>query len=590
MSYSSAYRLSESRARLAIFAAPKPFRGHVGTIQKNAIQSWKQLDVAQEIFLLGSEEGIADAARLVGATHCNSLRLDSYGTPLVSDVFDVAGKLASTAWLCYVNSDIILMPEFGRAVSRALAEFEECLVVSRRWNLDIREDIDFRSGWQERLRARASIHAELFTAYGIDVFVFPKGLFTSMPSFSLGRPYWDSWMIWNARQRGYPVVDVTQSFGVIHQNHSYDGFGSTEEIRRSQQGLRNFWLAGNSYFELGRTDDATHFIKDLEVAESDTRTVSVVIPHAGTLSQLRGCLRALSQQSYPRSYIEIIVVENSDKALSAAAEFEFPFIKLTRELKRGPAAARNKGAALAQGEIIAFLDSDCLPVGNWIENGVLAAAKHALECVVACEIRPGDNRSGVAGVRGYEALVYHDQKGYVEEAKACITGGMFVPKNVWIKVGPFDEGFPEAACEDWEWSTRASSLGVGIVYSAEASVTHPVHSTWSELRAKSRRLVRGELILARKRRRYRVLNFDYQLVAYSRRLRGELALIMAKKRARLSVKFSVALAAIAVWFWSVTEVRKQLFSVPRVRIPEKFARRLPQKHDLGVKTKGKAIA
>jgi GT2 family glycosyltransferase len=135
---------------------------------------------------------------------------------------------------------------------------------------------------------------------------------------------------------------------------------------------------------------------------------------------------------------------------------------------------------------------------------------------------------------------------------------MFVPRDVWIKVGPFDEGFPEAACEDWEWSTRATLQGVRIVYCPDAAVKHPVHCTWRELRRKARRLVRGELLLARKRRRHKVLDVEFQFAAYSKRLRSELALIISNESIRWSLKPSVATAACAVWFWSILEARKQL--------------------------------
>jgi GT2 family glycosyltransferase len=563
----------DSRRSITVFAVPKPFRGHIGMIQRNALESWRRLNITHEIILLGQEDGVSEAATAVGIKHHQQVCLDSFGTPLVNDVIRLAETTAATKWLCYVNADIILMPEFGDAVSLAIGRFEHCLVVSQRWNLDIREPIQFHTGWEERLRAFAASNSKLFTTYGIDVFVFPKGFFTHIPSFSLGRPYWDNWMISHARQRGCPVVDVTVPSSVIHQDHAYDGFRSADEIRRAQQGLRNFWLAGDSVFGLSHTGNATHFVSDGEIKESERQTVSVVIPHAGTYPQLRKCLRALSDQTYPRTYIEIIIVENSDQSVNAHAVLEFPFVKVTRETKSGPAAARNKGAAIAQGQLICFLDSDCNPAGDWIEQCVNAAAKNNLRSIVASNILPWDPGHGAAGVKWYEALVYHDQKGYVEVCKACITGGMTVPREVWIKVGPFDEQFPEAACEDWEWSTRASSQQVPIVFCAEAVIQHPLHCTWRELRIKAQRTARGELILARKRRRFNILNIDYQFADYSKRLRRELALIIYHKQIPWHHKLSVVSAACLVWFWSIIEIRKQLASPPASMSKRRIFRR-----------------
>ena len=50
-------------AMLSMFALPKPFKGHIGVIQRNAIASWARLPSKPEIILFGDEEGTAQAAR-----------------------------------------------------------------------------------------------------------------------------------------------------------------------------------------------------------------------------------------------------------------------------------------------------------------------------------------------------------------------------------------------------------------------------------------------------------------------------------------------------------------------------------------------
>jgi GT2 family glycosyltransferase len=546
---------------LTIFALPKPFQGQIRVIQSNSVRSWSRLDCAREIILIGGEVGIEEFALEVGATYHESVRTDRYGTPLLDDAFRIARTSAKSDWLCYANSDIILLPEFGQAVSEASKTLGDCLVVSRRWNLDVPELLDFGAGWQARLRARAHEEAELFTSCGIDVFAFPKSLIGVLPPFSVGRPYWDNWMIAEARRRGVPVVDATCPFGVIHQTH--DALIPDHMIRRGQQGLRNFWLAGDSLLGLGHTGDATHQLREGKIQPIGTKTVSVVIPHAGSYSQIRGCLSALSEQSYPRTYVEVIVVENSEQAVTAPVILEQPLVRFTREAKPGPAAARNKGASIAGGDLIAFLDSDCRPAGDWIEKGVEAAVNTDFRSVVACNIVPSDPGNGSSGVKKYEALAYHDQKGYVEFCQACMTGGMFVPKAVWVDVGPFDEQFPEAACEDWEWSTRASSRGVRIVYGEQAVVSHPVHCTWGDLRRKALRQARGEVLLSRLRRRYSDLNLAYQFRFFNQRLFVELRRIFFHSSIPFYSRPTVALAAMLVWFWSVNEARKHLARLSR---------------------------
>jgi hypothetical protein len=58
---------------LSILAFPKPFRGHIATIQRNAISSWMRLRPPCEIFLFGDEEGTAEVAKEFGACHISEM-------------------------------------------------------------------------------------------------------------------------------------------------------------------------------------------------------------------------------------------------------------------------------------------------------------------------------------------------------------------------------------------------------------------------------------------------------------------------------------------------------------------------------------
>ena len=57
-----------SAAVLTLFTVPKPFRGHVGDIQRNAIESWRALRPSVQVVLVGDEDGVAEAARDAAST------------------------------------------------------------------------------------------------------------------------------------------------------------------------------------------------------------------------------------------------------------------------------------------------------------------------------------------------------------------------------------------------------------------------------------------------------------------------------------------------------------------------------------------
>lgn len=206
---------------LTLFALPKPFVGHVGMIQRNALESWVRLD-SVDVVVLGDEEGVAEAAATVGARHVSDVERNEFGTPLLDSAFRIAREVSTEPLLAYVNADVMLLPDFPTAVSRIrLGSF---LLVGRRWTIDMEERMDFtQANWQSVLRAKVESSGVLDPPTGIDYFVFDRaGPLGEVPAFTVGRPGWDNWMIYNARRRHIPVVDGTRSITAIHQRHGYD--------------------------------------------------------------------------------------------------------------------------------------------------------------------------------------------------------------------------------------------------------------------------------------------------------------------------------------------------------------------------------
>ena len=141
---------------LTIFSTPKPFRGHIATIQRNAIESWKRIHPNVEIIIFGDDEGAAEAAREMGIRHVAHVERNKHGTKYLTSIFDQAQICARHPILCYVNCDIVLMSDFRRALERVSARYARFLMVGQRWDTDITELLDFEEpNWESRLYARA---------------------------------------------------------------------------------------------------------------------------------------------------------------------------------------------------------------------------------------------------------------------------------------------------------------------------------------------------------------------------------------------------------------------------------------------------
>lgn len=205
---------------ITLFAIPKAFSGHVGTIQLNAVNSWSRLPGCQ-ILLLGRDAGVAEAAAATGAEHLPDVAVNEFNTPLLDSAFRLAREHARNELICYVNSDIILLGDFLTAVHKV--PFDDFLMAGRRWNVSITESLDFgRTGWEAELRELVARSGTLYTQYGSDYFVLRRNsALVELPPFAVGRPRWDNWMLYRARQLGLPVIDATAAVTAVHQDHDY---------------------------------------------------------------------------------------------------------------------------------------------------------------------------------------------------------------------------------------------------------------------------------------------------------------------------------------------------------------------------------
>jgi hypothetical protein len=244
---------------ITFFTTPKPFRGHIGVIQRNAIHSWKLVHPEAEVILFGNEEGAAEVAHELGARHEPEVDRTSLGTPLLSSLFDRADRHARHDRLCFINADILVTDDFLAVTKRLAKIFEGSLMVGRRCDVDITQSWDFsRPEWAQLLRSMARERGRLRPPQWIDYFAFPRGLLSQqVPPFAVGRPGYDNWLIWKVRSIGVPVVDVTQVVLAIHQNHDYSHHPDGERgFWQGVEAQQNYALLGKGHF--ATLDNATH--------------------------------------------------------------------------------------------------------------------------------------------------------------------------------------------------------------------------------------------------------------------------------------------------------------------------------------------
>lgn len=222
--------------------------------------------------------------------------------------------------------------------------------------------------------------------------------------------------------------------------------------------------------------------------------ISVVIPHLNQPAMLARCLASLA--SGRRAPDEVTVVDNGSAELPEAVCAAHPGVRLLQEPTPGPGPARNRGVAASTGDILAFIDADCLADPDW-----LAAAEAAMADPGA-QILGGDVRIAYADperltmLEAYESIYAYRMDRYIAREGFTGTGNLVVRRAVLDAVGPF-AGL--AVAEDRDWGHRATGMGYRIRYVPGMKVYHPARQDFSEMKTKWDRHTAHDYVSARAR-------------------------------------------------------------------------------------------
>lgn len=208
--------------------------------------------------------------------------------------------------------------------------------------------------------------------------------------------------------------------------------------------------------------------------------LTVIIPHLNEPEDnLRRCLVALDAQRAPHLPIEIIVIDNGSAELPLEICASIPDVRLDREAIPGPGPARNRGAALAHSDLIAFVDSDCVVQAGWAQ-----AIVHAMDSHQEIDVIGGDigilmaDTAHPSAIEAYESIYSYRARLYVERHGYAATGNMAVRTTVFRHVGGFG-GI--GTMEDTAWGQRATALCYRTVFLPEAKVLTPSCKSFAEL-------------------------------------------------------------------------------------------------------------
>jgi glycosyltransferase involved in cell wall biosynthesis len=207
--------------------------------------------------------------------------------------------------------------------------------------------------------------------------------------------------------------------------------------------------------------------------------LSVVVPVYNGGTQLTQCLDALLASDFQDREIVVVDDNSTDGSAEAARALGVEVIRLA--LRRGPAAARNCGAAHARGQVILFVDADVV-----VRRDTLAR--------VACFFREQANVAALFGsyddepaaenfVSQYKNLLHHfTHQRSSAQATTFWAGCGAVRREAFEAVGGFDESkYRSPSIEDIELGHRLSRASFRITLDRELQVKHLKRWTLSSL-------------------------------------------------------------------------------------------------------------
>jgi len=199
---------------------------------------------------------------------------------------------------------------------------------------------------------------------------------------------------------------------------------------------------------------------------------SVIVPAYQAAATIGLCLDALNAQTVTRDLYEVIVVDDgstdgtSEIARRAGAQ-------VIVQPNSGAAAARNRGAAVARGDLLLFTDADCAPVPGWIAALVAPFVDEHVAGAKGTYLT--DQHALVSRFTQLEYQDRYDRMADVESIDFVDTYSAAYRRDIFLANAGFDPAF--RFDEDQEFSFRLTEKGYRLVFAPAAQVYHRHNAT-----------------------------------------------------------------------------------------------------------------
>ena len=209
-------------------------------------------------------------------------------------------------------------------------------------------------------------------------------------------------------------------------------------------------------------------------------SVSVIVPVHNGGDAFRQCARALAESLGPNDELVVIADGETDGAWRDLPAMPCEVQTVVQPTPHGPAVARNRGAELATGDVLFFVDADVVVQSDTVGRVRGAFETHPdLDALVGSyDDAPGDP----AFLSQYRNLLHHythqlaghqpAEVGRYAALSTFWTGCGAVRRDLFTSLGGFDESYPVPCIEDIEFGYRLTDAGHRIGIDPDLQVKH----------------------------------------------------------------------------------------------------------------------
>jgi glycosyltransferase involved in cell wall biosynthesis len=206
---------------------------------------------------------------------------------------------------------------------------------------------------------------------------------------------------------------------------------------------------------------------------------SIIIPAYNASRTLKECLDAVYKQSYPDFEAIIVDDRSKDDTIQIAQKYPCKIVKNDKNL--GAAKTRNIGAEEAMGDILYFIDSDTIPKPDVLEKlNKHFSGPNSPAAIVGAYVKEIPLKDFYSKFQNFYTFYNHEQ---CKEGKIhwFWTACGAISREVFFKIGKFDERYTGASAEDMHMGYDLSIAGHEIILDKSIEVTHLHHHSFSSI-------------------------------------------------------------------------------------------------------------